>query len=205
MINYETQSLLDGTNEITKLKVADALRSCPSYWSGDAKRRYVFANLPLSGELLADILKGTWTKETLYQRWWTFCLKLPSFATFQRLATPSGQNKSASGSISPLMKEAHGWYECYLRTAYWRTIRERVRRYYITCCSCGSEEDLEIHHKNGFAYSRCGQERIPQDLCLFCADCHDVFHSMFHLGVPSKPPENAKIVLRREGVVTWAR
>lgn len=60
-------------------------------------------------------------------------------------------------------------YEDYLKSDQWRQIRELLfKRRGRKCESCGSIENLEIHHLN---YRHLGKER-PEDLKILCQPCH---------------------------------
>jgi len=65
-------------------------------------------------------------------------------------------------------------YTGFLKTLYWRIIRERVIAEQICCQYCGSKNQLNVHHLD---YSQRGQEyRDLSCLILLCRDCHGTEH-----------------------------
>lgn len=66
-------------------------------------------------------------------------------------------------------------YEAYLKTPYWRELREVVlQQRRGRCESCGQRERLQVHHK---CYERLGFENLS-DLEVLCADCHAAVHGL---------------------------
>lgn len=67
-------------------------------------------------------------------------------------------------------------YRDFLKTGYWRQLRERVlSRDHRRCTSCGVGEPdavLNVHHKT---YDRRGYERLT-DLITLCRYCHHAWH-----------------------------
>lgn len=63
------------------------------------------------------------------------------------------------------------WYQEYLNSPKWQTIRDKMHNKYVKC-RCGSSEHLIVHHKT---YERVGHERL-RDLELLCGLCHRLAH-----------------------------
>jgi 5-methylcytosine-specific restriction endonuclease McrA len=57
--------------------------------------------------------------------------------------------------------------------SYEQLRRELLRRDGWRCQSCGSAENLQIHHKE--FRSRCGNDS-EENLITLCADCHNSIH-----------------------------
>lgn len=71
------------------------------------------------------------------------------------------------------------WYPEYLRSAYWKKVRENVLRTRGKRCElCGtgrfSSTVLHVHH---LTYERVGAEQAD-DLAVLCRDCHKSLHSL---------------------------
>ena len=65
-------------------------------------------------------------------------------------------------------------YTGFLKTLYWRIIREFIIAEYICCHYCGSKNQLNVHHLD---YSQRGQEYKDMScLILLCRDCHETGH-----------------------------
>lgn len=64
-------------------------------------------------------------------------------------------------------------YQEYLRTEYWRQLKEKMRELAKGRCEdCGLHENivaLQLHHQ---CYDRIGQEE-ESDLRLICEECHE--------------------------------
>ena len=65
-------------------------------------------------------------------------------------------------------------YEKYLRSAKWRNISAKMRKFAnFTCDGCKDKfrpAELDVHHRN---YDRLGNER-PSDLRVLCHKCHSI-------------------------------
>ena len=60
-------------------------------------------------------------------------------------------------------------YRDYVRyNSNWKSLRRKVHHKYKICQSCGSDKNLDVHHKT---YKRVGHERLS-DLKLYCRTCH---------------------------------
>jgi len=67
-------------------------------------------------------------------------------------------------------------YEDYLRSPEWRAKCDLVfERDGYRCATCGSEHDLEVHHKT---YKHLFNEPL-EDLITLCKECHDAITSVF--------------------------
>lgn len=65
-------------------------------------------------------------------------------------------------------------YDEYLKSDHWQHMREIAREHYgNTCCLCGSDYQLDVHHRT---YERRGRERLS-DVILLCRDCHSRYHA----------------------------
>lgn len=67
-------------------------------------------------------------------------------------------------------------YQDFLRTPYWATVAEMVRkRDNYKCQECGSMENLNVHHKT---YENHGDEiHHIEDLICLCQKCHEKHHA----------------------------
>jgi 5-methylcytosine-specific restriction endonuclease McrA len=64
-------------------------------------------------------------------------------------------------------------YAQYLTTSEWQATRqEALERARNRCSTCGSSDDLQVHHNT---YDRLGCED-PADLIVLCKGCHYLFH-----------------------------
>lgn len=64
-------------------------------------------------------------------------------------------------------------YQLYLKSGKWKRKREEVLKHYGgTCCVCGTDKDLVIHHRT---YARVGNEPV-EDLCVMCRQHHSAYH-----------------------------
>ena len=72
-------------------------------------------------------------------------------------------------------------YANFLRTLYWRTIAEDVKKKVDYKCSlCGKKTDkLEVHHST---YEHHGWEHKyrKKDLICLCHDCHTRYHFLYY-------------------------
>lgn len=68
-------------------------------------------------------------------------------------------------------------YRDYLKTPYWKLVSTLVKRKFdYKCQLCGSEYDLNVHHRS---YKHRGEEIFYlEDLILLCYDCHQKFHEI---------------------------
>jgi hypothetical protein len=66
-------------------------------------------------------------------------------------------------------------YQEYLKSDYWKEIREKVyKRDNYKCKLCGSKENICVHHST---YDNLGNE-ILDDLITICKHCHNAFHKI---------------------------
>lgn len=117
------------------------------------------------------------------------------FARGRRDAVNGGGEKKKP---TPKQKEAKlppGWYQLYLVSDHWHRLRIAAMAHYGNCVLCGSEVDLETHHKH---YNTIGHETL-RDISLLCAVHHEEVHATFlGIHVPKNCPQGAidKIGLR---------
>ena len=78
--------------------------------------------------------------------------------------------------ISNKVKFMKGGYKAFLNTIYWKTVSEEVkRRAGYKCQLCGSDENLNTHHR---CYDHKGIEVLHMnDLVCLCQKCHDHHHN----------------------------
>lgn len=72
----------------------------------------------------------------------------------------------------------HLSYEMFLMTPYWKIISDTVKqRSNNTCKMCGSNKNLQAHHKT---YDHHGFEfkYLHEDLICVCEDCHKKLHNI---------------------------
>ena len=68
-------------------------------------------------------------------------------------------------------------YQKYLQSDHWKKKRRAAIKFYGgTCCICGREDDLNVHHRN---YDNLNNEHIAHDLIVLCHDCHSCFHGKY--------------------------
>jgi 5-methylcytosine-specific restriction endonuclease McrA len=66
-------------------------------------------------------------------------------------------------------------YKKYLLSSKWRaTANDAIERAGYRCQVCGNPFRLQVHHNT---YRNLGKEQ-PEDLCVLCKDCHELFHSV---------------------------
>lgn len=73
------------------------------------------------------------------------------------------------------MKYDYNKYQKYLTSKKWRSTRKMmliIAEY--KCQHCGSEENLEIHHKH---YKTLFKEKY-KDLIVLCRTCHEKQHNI---------------------------
>lgn len=67
-------------------------------------------------------------------------------------------------------------YALYLKSEKWQRKKNQYwRSHKRVCRSCGSTEELHLHHAT---YDRLGDERL-EDLVPLCIACHESLHRMF--------------------------
>lgn len=66
-------------------------------------------------------------------------------------------------------------YSEYLQTDHWKKTRQTKLREHKKCQICGSEKNIQIHHKQ---YRWVGREPNG-DLLTLCASCHALWHAHF--------------------------
>lgn len=65
-----------------------------------------------------------------------------------------------------------GKYSDYLKTPYWKELRNRAFAHFgRNCGQCGSKKNLQVHHKNYFLFQECWN-----DLEILCRACHESVH-----------------------------
>ena len=75
-----------------------------------------------------------------------------------------------SGSLFPMTKEQ---YAAYLKSAKWRSLREKIfKRDKYKCTDCSGKHNLHVHH---LTYERVGEELL-EDLKTLCRKCHEKQH-----------------------------
>ena len=66
-------------------------------------------------------------------------------------------------------------YPGYLNSEKWKQKREEALKFYGNrCYYCGSEQELQVHHRS---YARLGSEKM-KDLLVLCKLCHQNLHGM---------------------------
>jgi len=118
--------------------------------------------------------------------------------TIDQRSTPE-QRKRFSASI----RRMH--YEDFLRTAYWRTIRDYVvMQRQGKCVECLSSPATEVHHRS---YDHHGQEHLHlADLMPVCRLCHEILQEKFD-GRPAHFIENGIERVKSAGlaIAEWMR
>lgn len=67
-------------------------------------------------------------------------------------------------------------YKEQLKDKRWKILSEKVKDYYdFTCCGCGNNKDLHVHHKRYYK-NRMAWEYEISDLVCLCSSCHLTFH-----------------------------
>ena len=95
-------------------------------------------------------------------------------------------------------------HEEYLDSKTWRALRLRaLQDACYQCDVCGSDSDLQVHHKT---YIRWGGAELPKDLQVMCRNCHFNHHDSFELARTYLDFEQqAKAPTRRRAKTTWQR
>ena len=66
-------------------------------------------------------------------------------------------------------------YKEYLKSDHWQQKRiDALDHYGNSCVLCGSQDNINVHHRN---YNNLGHENIKTDLIVLCKLCHEKFHS----------------------------
>jgi phage terminase large subunit GpA-like protein len=63
-------------------------------------------------------------------------------------------------------------YLSYIQSSDWFKKAQRIRDRDVVCQGCGSEKNLDVHHKT---YKRFKHES-DEDLILICRQCHEQIH-----------------------------
>jgi len=95
---------------------------------------------------------------------------------FKSLPTPAKRFIALKKIITPqeIARLAVMQYKGFLKTLYWRIIREYIIAEYKSCQYCGSKNQLNVHHLD---YSQRGQEyKDLSCLILLCRACHETEH-----------------------------
>jgi len=66
-------------------------------------------------------------------------------------------------------------YKEYLLTPHWLKTKERAINFYKSCVICGSDHQLNVHHRD---YKHLWKERITKDLVILCRSCHEKYHGI---------------------------
>lgn len=75
-----------------------------------------------------------------------------------------------------LPSPAQRWYRKYLRSDWWRTLREiAIRRAENKCQDCGSSMGLQVHHAS---YDHLKTDSEIDDLVVLCDYCHKKAHGI---------------------------
>lgn len=65
--------------------------------------------------------------------------------------------------------KSYAFFIEYITSDGWKHIRESaLKEDNYTCRTCGSKDDLDVHHKT---YERLGSEK-PEDLITLCHNCY---------------------------------
>lgn len=73
----------------------------------------------------------------------------------------------------PGWNEWNEWYDAYLKSDHWVYFKTNAYNFFRNkCCLCGSENNLNLHHKN---YNCLGRETFD-DVVLLCSECHRTHH-----------------------------
>jgi len=119
---------------------------------------------------------------------------MPVFESMARAArnrdgtTPTGAQLEAS--------EPPTWYQLYLRTEHWGSIRRRASRHYGGCVLCGETDEQECHHRH---YRSLGKEALT-DVSILCSSHHKIVRGYLGIRVPKICPDNVDSMLRRCGL-----
>lgn len=73
------------------------------------------------------------------------------------------------------MTRSRDKYKKYLLSPQWRArAKDAIERAGNRCQVCGNPLHLQVHHNT---YRNLGNEK-PEDLCVLCKECHELFHSV---------------------------
>lgn len=69
---------------------------------------------------------------------------------------------------------AYGKHNEYIQTDVWKRKSKAMRDFYIYCDTCGTTENLTVHHLH---YETLGRERM-QDMSVKCWPCHEKYEKV---------------------------
>ena len=75
-----------------------------------------------------------------------------------------------------------GDYGMYLQSDHWKSLRKQFCGPGATCCGCGYDADLTLHH---MTYARLYGE-VKGDLICLCNRCHQKLHEWLTAKYPGK-------------------
>jgi hypothetical protein len=91
--------------------------------------------------------------------------------------------------IKPYILDLKYFY--FLKTSYWRIISDEIKRRSGWMCTCGSRENLQVHHtEEGNLYH--GEEHLMKGLECVCQKCHDKIHGVSVKNAEKKRRRNNK-------------
>ncbi|WP_439516136.1 HNH endonuclease [Sediminibacterium sp.] len=99
------------------------------------------------------------------------------------------KNVSATHPQNKEFPETHGSYGALILHPNWKAKRkEIIERDLFKCVICGSDEDLQVHHRQYHFIKAIQKFKVPWDypghlLITLCSTCHGRGHSKFK--VPS--------------------
>lgn len=120
---------------------------------------------------------------------------MPSFETLARSAR-AGETHCEATPTQREASKAPRWYELYLRSDHWKSLKVRAKQYYGGCVLCGNHDSPECHHRH---YLTLGSENI-KDLSVLCSNHHKAVHPLLGIKVPRQCPCNVDVLLRRWGL-----
>lgn len=89
-------------------------------------------------------------------------------------------NPFLSFLFSLFIKMSHK-YNTYLKSEWWKYLREKRLKKHNYCQACGNNYNLQIHHYNyEFKYAGRASKAIKHTKVL-CSTCHKLFHEMYPL------------------------
>jgi 5-methylcytosine-specific restriction endonuclease McrA len=80
-------------------------------------------------------------------------------------------------------------YNKLLSTPQWRKRRIQIlKRDNYACRSCGSTQNLHVHHRQYHYFGNSGDKKLPWDytdkyLITLCSDCHSKGHAKFQIPI----------------------
>jgi len=103
--------------------------------------------------------------------------RLNSVQRFEATFRSRNASRHSEQDVSLDLSRLNGSYDDYLRSAYWKAVRNKVMiRDRSTCSICGSQEGVEVHHLH---YESVRNElQDLESVTTLCRGCHAAEHNL---------------------------